>query len=97
MNNNEIQERCTAMGIILHREQIDFDNSIYLAGLCPVCKQPIRVSLIHGGKLSPSRRTLDCRHVFSGSNRCESRETLEQIADFTGQQKCDYFALRHDR
>ena len=85
------------MGIVVQRETINFDESDYLAGLCPVCKQPIRLSLVHGGKLSPSRRTLDCRHVFSGNVKCENRETLAQIANMSGQEKNDFFNLRHDR
>lgn len=84
------------MGTVAKRDVINFDESEYLLGLCPHCRQPITLSLVHGGKLSPNRRRLDCRHAFSGNVQCERKEVREHVAAMTGQEKADFFAMRHD-
>lgn len=93
MNANELQKRSEEIG----SPQWDTiaGSTSYLMGLCPRCKQPIRACLTNGGKLSPAR-TLRLDHLFSGDVRCETRNVNEAIANFTGQEKSDFFAMRHD-
>lgn len=70
-------------------------GAVYLAGLCPKCREPIGYCLTDGGKLSPSK-TLRLAHLFNGDVRCQTDAILAKIKPLNGQQKAEFFITLHD-
>lgn len=92
-DSNEIQKRSEALGV---PSAVTRNGATYfIAGLCPRCKQPIQICVTNGGKLHPAR-TLRVDHAFSGNVRCEDTKVNEQLQTMSGQEKSDFFAMRHD-